>query len=488
MASEARSLKIYMLLLLTFLFFSCEHNDTVRLLENSWVYSTEGQNDEYNSFDLSRIKELSQFFPDHEGIIYLKTEFYLPESYKDQILSVFLGRIEIADKTYLNGQLIGETGSFPPGWYNDWNMDRRYDIPPSLVNWGGSNKLLLKVYVNRAGLIDGDIRIGPKPAIERVFSFNCLIHRYINILFSFLLLFFSVNSLLLYSRRKQDRQIFWFALVSITFALSQAGIFLSSMPGFEYSRVSYIPFMKIIGILEILVACFFFLFTRCFFPKKNNSRLWMLFFLPSAVLTIAYMLQVDYKPFYLFYNYFEISLSLPSVYIISLVIRAGIEKRKGAKLFLTALIPASLLILHDMILTNVIEGYILMLTGISLPLLLIIINMVYGLELVRDRNKAEVLNIELDQTINRHMDELKDASEKLSHSSRRERFISSFSLSVRERQILGLIIDGLSNDEIANKLELSIRTVSAHIYKIYRKIDLHSRTEIFAAFNKNQEL
>jgi DNA-binding NarL/FixJ family response regulator len=46
-------------------------------------------------------------------------------------------------------------------------------------------------------------------------------------------------------------------------------------------------------------------------------------------------------------------------------------------------------------------------------------------------------------------------------------------LSDRERQILRLIVDGLSNKDIANKLFLSPKTVENHRARIMSKLDRH---------------
>lgn len=49
-------------------------------------------------------------------------------------------------------------------------------------------------------------------------------------------------------------------------------------------------------------------------------------------------------------------------------------------------------------------------------------------------------------------------------------------LSAREAEVLGLVADGLSNQQIARKLQLSEKTVARHLSNIFRKLDVGSRT------------
>lgn len=51
------------------------------------------------------------------------------------------------------------------------------------------------------------------------------------------------------------------------------------------------------------------------------------------------------------------------------------------------------------------------------------------------------------------------------------------SLTDREREILELLAQGLSNKAIATRLYLSVRTVEGHLANIYSRLDVHSRTE-----------
>ncbi|HLE89498.1 MAG TPA: response regulator transcription factor [Anaerolineales bacterium] len=50
-------------------------------------------------------------------------------------------------------------------------------------------------------------------------------------------------------------------------------------------------------------------------------------------------------------------------------------------------------------------------------------------------------------------------------------------LTEREREILDLLAQGLSNKMIAAQLYLSVRTVEGHLANIYARLGVHSRTE-----------
>ena len=52
------------------------------------------------------------------------------------------------------------------------------------------------------------------------------------------------------------------------------------------------------------------------------------------------------------------------------------------------------------------------------------------------------------------------------------------SLTVREMEILKLMIDGKSYKEIESELHISIHTVKSHVYSLYRKMDVKSRHEL----------
>lgn len=53
-------------------------------------------------------------------------------------------------------------------------------------------------------------------------------------------------------------------------------------------------------------------------------------------------------------------------------------------------------------------------------------------------------------------------------------------LTVRETQVVALLLEGLSNKGIARQLGLSPETVKDHLGRIYSKLDVSGRTELFS--------
>lgn len=50
-------------------------------------------------------------------------------------------------------------------------------------------------------------------------------------------------------------------------------------------------------------------------------------------------------------------------------------------------------------------------------------------------------------------------------------------LSKREREVLALIAQGLTNKNVAQKLGISVHAVKFHLATVYRKLDVANRTE-----------
>lgn len=71
------------------------------------------------------------------------------------------------------------------------------------------------------------------------------------------------------------------------------------------------------------------------------------------------------------------------------------------------------------------------------------------------------------------------------HMQKRNSEIEELHLTSREKEILNLLIKGYSYKEIAAALFISVETLNSHIKNIYRKLDVHSRSEISAKYGNS---
>lgn len=65
-------------------------------------------------------------------------------------------------------------------------------------------------------------------------------------------------------------------------------------------------------------------------------------------------------------------------------------------------------------------------------------------------------------------------------------FLDTYKISKREAEIITLIIEGLSNKEIADKLFISQKTVETHLGSCYKKTATKNRIQLYNLINRNQ--
>ncbi len=83
--------------------------------------------------------------------------------------------------------------------------------------------------------------------------------------------------------------------------------------------------------------------------------------------------------------------------------------------------------------------------------------------------------------LNNNQDEYSDVTNVL------ENLFQQYGISKREREIIKEICDGLTNQQIADRLFISLQTVKDHTHNIFRKVNVSNRvqlTQIFSAINQ----
>lgn len=102
-----------------------------------------------------------QGFHGYNGYAWYRKQLTISSHLKGQALYLHLGFVDDVDETYLNGNLIGSTGIFPPNYSTAYNAYRRYYLPEHYINFDGDNIISVRVYDAElsGGIISGQIGI-----------------------------------------------------------------------------------------------------------------------------------------------------------------------------------------------------------------------------------------------------------------------------------------------------------------------------------------
>lgn len=109
-----------------------------------------------------------QGYPDLDGYAWYRIRFTVPVTLADKRAILLLGNIDDFDEAYLNGELVGRTGTMgkvlPGGGSEDYRKLRAYTLPSGTLHIGKENVLAVRVF---DGFRDGGIYRGPIGIVTR---------------------------------------------------------------------------------------------------------------------------------------------------------------------------------------------------------------------------------------------------------------------------------------------------------------------------------
>ena len=68
-----------------------------------------------------------------------------------------------------------------------------------------------------------------------------------------------------------------------------------------------------------------------------------------------------------------------------------------------------------------------------------------------------------------------------------DRMAEKHNLGRREKEVLTLLLDGKTAGEIAGIMVVAPGTAKSHVYHVYKKLGVHSRSELFELFGIDEE-
>lgn len=100
-------------------------------------------------------------FNGYDGFAWYRKKFDGRQLSKEEQYYLNLGFIDDADEVYLNGKLVGLSGSMPPKFKTAYNCERKYSIPNDAINFQGANVIAIRVFdvTLGGGIIEGNLGI-----------------------------------------------------------------------------------------------------------------------------------------------------------------------------------------------------------------------------------------------------------------------------------------------------------------------------------------
>ncbi len=105
----------------------------------------------------------------HDGFAWYRCFVHLPADWAGADLTLRLGQIDDCDETYVNGALVGATGTMPPDARTAWQAQREYRVPAAGWRFGEDNLIAVRVYDagGSGGITAGPLRlVGPRGELE----------------------------------------------------------------------------------------------------------------------------------------------------------------------------------------------------------------------------------------------------------------------------------------------------------------------------------
>jgi sialate O-acetylesterase len=160
---------IFMISLLAFNLVAAESNREWRRiidLRGHWKFSiNDNHNWSQSGYDDSNWESIfvpskweDEGYPGYDGFAWYRKTFTIEREESELYLK--LGYIDDVDQVFINGEMVGSSGTFPPRYNTAYNQERIYRLPDNSLK-KGKNQIAVRVYDSQieGGIIRGEIGI-----------------------------------------------------------------------------------------------------------------------------------------------------------------------------------------------------------------------------------------------------------------------------------------------------------------------------------------
>jgi len=379
---------------------------------------------------------------------------------------------------YINEKMIGSVGTLDP--FNP-AMGRNIVrvIPGDAFHHSGGNYLTMVFSREGSDRVGHGIYGYPLIGNTGAVYFHWYRENIIGLVLVTIYLMIGIIFFLLGLRRPADLYNLYFGLFALFFSLFE-------MANLQCSEIIFgdnvLLRMRVDQVSLKLMIAAFVLFISHLFHREHRPFVLVLtaycFFLAFLDIFKTFEYNLDDR-----YNFWHLAVITGFPYTLHLMIKKVRGGNTDAAILLAGILVFVAGSVHDILLdSGLIEGtsnirYASL--GFFVCMVLMLVN-----RFVRLLEESRELNQNLEMKVTERSEELRAANEQIRLLSKKEKFMNTFQLTAREREILSLMMDGHSGNELAVRLDISYRTLNNHVYNMYRKMGVHSHLEIFALFNR----
>lgn len=256
--------------------FSCKENSNILnnrvYLTSGWKYSDVGGPAEFYDLPNDDLTHLSSLLENRTGYIFLKKNFTLPQSYKHKDFGLFVGRLKIASKVYINDNLIGQSGFFPPHEFTEGERSSYYKVPKDYINFSGTNTITICIWCHDYGTIRSVPFFSDYEDIVHKAEFDNLVNSKIYMIFSVVLLIVFLIYFFLYVLRRSEKENLSFAVLCLSTAFYLLVFYIGEYSVIYKNKYSFLLFEKVFNGAAPLLTCYCIInFTRDFLGYKEKT-------------------------------------------------------------------------------------------------------------------------------------------------------------------------------------------------------------------------
>ena len=352
--------KFFIITLLLLLFTSCNDKASMQnryYLNTGWMYSDLGEPHEFTNLPNQDLTRLSSLVNNKTGYIYLKKDFAFPQSYRNKEIYLFLGRVKISAKIYMNGHLLGQVGSFPPNEFTEGETSSFFKIPIEYIDFSDKNVISISIWCNEYGALQDIPFISDSEDVIHKAEFENLVNSKIYMIFSVVLLLVFLIYIFVYILRRSAIENLSFAEMCFSTAIYLVTFYIG-----EYSIIykhvySFLLFEKIFNSAAPLITCYFVInFTRDFLKYKEKKKSKIIRFCVAMFALILPFLGNSITTTRLLLRFSFIIMVLQFIFPAVILFKGLFKKEAPAFTFILCFVPIYLALISQAVSTGIFKN------------------------------------------------------------------------------------------------------------------------------------